>query len=206
MLIGLSGASRSGKTTVMKAVAERLGIPFHATSTTKVLQRLSVDLSKPLTLRERLGIQIDVFSSFIEDTAAIRQPTILDRTPIDMLAYMLCEVGMASKEDLGEDGIEKVGRYAQLCREHTAANFGSIFVLRPLPSYEAASFKPDDNPAYHQHFQLVVEGTLASMDEATCPLTAVIKESDHLKRVGLIASIAQMQLQMTAPVVSGTLQ
>lgn len=186
MLYGISGASRSGKTTVMKAVAERIGFDYKATSVAKVIEARGVDLKAPMTLKERLALQIAILEDHIEDTHTIIRPTILDRTPLDMLAYTYAEFGMASHLDIDDSILEMVQRYATMCREHIVQNYSCLFTLRPLPDgvYEEGAFKPSPNPVYHAHFQAVLEGLLNDFHDQIPYIT--IKTPDHEQRVDVI--------------------
>ncbi|WP_062120269.1 AAA family ATPase [Aureimonas sp. AU40] len=190
MLIGLSGAHRSGKTTVMESLRSMTGMPTLKTSTAKLVERLGIDLAKPMTLVSRIEFQTAVFENYVEEIGKARSggaSLIVDRTPVDMAAYLLAEVGMSSHKALGDRGIQAVNAYAELCRDYLRENFAFVFVLRPLPVYEVEPNKPAPNFAYQQHYQMVIEGFLAALqgqlDYAIVPFT------DHDSRVAAIKQI-----------------
>lgn len=207
MLFGLSGASRSGKSTVMRAVAEKAGIAYFATSTAKVVEKLGIELTRPMDLRERLILQLAILENHVEETMSLDRPTIVDRTPLDMVAYLFSEFGMASHELMDENQIAKTMRYMEICHEHTVNNFDMIFTLRPLPlvAYKEEAFKPSANPAYHAHYQMVLEGNLSllhGMVDYAC-----ITSSDHEERVDMISAIiAQRLIGMGHEAVGAALQ
>jgi predicted ATPase len=156
-MFGFSGAHRSGKTTLAKAVAERLKIHYHDASTTRIAKELGFDAVANLPLIERMEFQTRLLGRFLKDLQAAPRPAITDRTPLDMAAYMLGEITMHNTD--AETG-ETVKNYLDLCIAATNRHFDSIIIVRPLDHYAADPTKPPINAAYQWAHQLLVEGAV----------------------------------------------
>lgn len=94
MILGLAGSHRSGKTTLARAVAAKGGIAFYDGSFGRLARTLGFESVARMSIFERLTMQnrvLDLYDREIRQDAAAR---ITDRTPLDMLAYLVAEVGM----------------------------------------------------------------------------------------------------------------
>lgn len=163
MLYGLVGAHRSGKTTLAKQLAEDLGIDFHATSTTEVAKRHGFDPVAPMTLEERIRMQIVLLQDHCEQIAKLPRPLIVDRTPIDYLAYTLAEVDMMSHMLASPEVLEMINKFTTACLNATRMNYDCLYYLSPLDQYVAEPGKPAPNPAYQRHIALLIQGALMEL-------------------------------------------
>ena len=160
MIYGLVGSSGTGKTTLATMVAEAMGVKFLQTSITKSARRHGFDPVARLNLNDRIELQFHLLSDMIELIDKCTEPAILDRTPIDLIAYMLCEIHMHSHLEASPEQLARVSRYVDLCMRTASLKFDHMFLLSILPTYEVTSTRPALNPAYQVHTQMVMYGTL----------------------------------------------
>ena len=165
MLFGLVGASRNGKTTLAKAIAEELGIEFLPSSITATGLKYGFDTVANLDLEQRMILQTHLLEDHIEMLQASPRPLILDRTPIDMIGYLMAEFGMHSHLDASDEVLQAAEQYKTLCLQVTVTFYDFLFVIGQLPNYEAAPGKPVLNRAYQTHTQLIMEGALATITD-----------------------------------------
>ncbi|MBO6509737.1 MAG: hypothetical protein JJ979_14890 [Roseibium sp.] len=177
MIFGLSGAHRSGKSTLAKDVAEAYGIEF-------------MDLQTRLEAQEKL---LETHISMLQIPSA---PTIIDRTPLDMAGYMLAELGMHSDPDIGA----RVATYAQKCINATLNYYSAVVVVRPLPFYEVDPTKPPENIGFQNHHQYLVEGLLPQIRGIVS--TATIVTDDRQERAyqtgQFLAEVQDVEMDVVA--------
>jgi predicted ATPase len=163
MLYGLSGASGTGKTTLGRAVGDCIGIPFIPTDFTSMARaECSRTGLQEMTVPERLRFQEQMLLAFLKKARAIKGHAIMDRTPMDLAAYLLAEIHMHSSKKLTVEECRRVDGYVTMCQKMTYVLFDHVFVVRPLPSYEESTDRPAYNPAYQRHIQMLIEGGLLS--------------------------------------------
>ncbi|CAN0470801.1 unnamed protein product, partial [Phaeothamnion confervicola] len=154
-MIGFAGAHRSGKTTLARAAAQRLGRHFHDASVTRIMKEAGVDGVADLPIPQRIAAQEFLLKRFVAELAKAPRPAITDRTPLDMIAYTLGEVTMHNTD--AATG-RRIYAHVQHCLDETARHFETIFVVRPLPQFDADPSKPPDNQAYQWETQFLIEG------------------------------------------------
>lgn len=149
-IIGFCGAHRSGKSTLQHALCEKYGATLLQMPTYKV-QGNRVKTELPLAERVSLQYQIlEAYEEVLEEAAssAAAGVVISDRTPIDVIAYMLADVTRTA--DYGLD----VGilHYIQLAQSLTLKYFSRIVILPPgvLPLVEDPTSSPC-SAAYIEH-------------------------------------------------------
>lgn len=157
MIYGISGAHRSGKTTLAKAVAERTGITYLDASVSKIMKENGFNAVGNMDLGKRLEAQkilLDVHREMLESQSG---PVITDRTPVDFAAYMLCEVNMHSDPELGDI----VHDYMVECLNLVCTHYDGLLVARPLPYYQVEEGKPSENKAYQWNLNMTIEGIMS---------------------------------------------
>lgn len=96
MLVGLTGTHCTGKTTLAKTVADEFGYGFIRTSISDVLKGLGKDPAVRMTIRERIDAQMAILDRLNEQwDQALKSPDMIwiaDRTPIDLMAYLMADV------------------------------------------------------------------------------------------------------------------
>lgn len=159
-MIGFSGASRTGKTTLAKAVAEKLGFHFYETNVSGSMKALGYDMVSNMPFEKRLEAQEALLHHHLNTLNELPRPFIADRTPIDFIGYMAAEIGMHEHAELGE----RVRSYIERCMKAAAMTYQAIIVCTPLPNYSQEDGKPPLNLGYQDHSQLIISGALIQSD------------------------------------------
>jgi hypothetical protein len=176
MIIGLAGTHRSGKSTLARAVSARHGIAYYDGSFGRIAKTFGYNAVAAMTPYERVTMQFAVLERFASELDASGPRVITDRTPIDMLAYMMAEIGMHAGLDEGTS--HAIVRYRERCIATTRELFGAVFLLQPLPTYVAEDGKPSGDPAYQMHIQTLIEGGLFALRHGVdvMPIDALSRE------------------------------
>lgn len=153
-LYGLVGAHRTGKTTLAKAVAEELGVPFHKTTVSDTLKQLMINPQVDLAFRERLTIQEiildDLARCYKEAIEANPEApiVIVDRTPLDVLGYTRSEI---LRETMNPTLDRLMSNHEQRCIELTNFHFAGLCLVQPGIPLIADSTKGSANVHYQRH-------------------------------------------------------
>lgn len=160
MLVGITGSSGTGKTTLATDVADALGISFVPSEINKIALAAGFkNASLELSFDERITLQQKILVGYKEFLAELPSNTITDRTPIDIAAYMMAEVTMHSGKKMREFAMQQITTFVEDCLAVTNATFDTVLIVRPLNTYEEIDGKrPPVNPAYQLHTQLIMEG------------------------------------------------
>ncbi|EIJ42653.1 shikimate kinase [Beggiatoa alba B18LD] len=153
MRIGLCGGHRTGKTTLARAIAEKTGMPFLATSTSAVFQEYGLDPAKPMDFKTRLWIQQRVLNSATMSWHDAPTDFITDRTPIDFMAYTLGDIQGMTDVDFPD-----LEAYLNQCFTITNQFFSQLVVLQPAIPLIYEEGKAALNKAYIEHLNSVVLG------------------------------------------------
>jgi predicted ATPase len=163
MIYGLMGAAGTGKTTLAKLVAEGLDISFQPSSISASARKHGFDAVGLLTLAERMKLQRHLFEDYQEMIATAPRPMITDRTPIDMIAYLMAEFHMLSHHMVTPELLAEADRYVSECMAFTRSSFDYVFHLGKLHVYEVKETRPALNPAYERHTDLIMKGCLVDL-------------------------------------------
>jgi len=161
MLYGLCGAHRSGKTTLAKRVADELGLEFIDTAFSTLAKGKRNPVA-PMSLRERLDLQVDGLHRHLELIHKGGRPAIVDRTPLDFFAYLMAEFHMTSHLHADPDVLEGAAFLAEKYLEAVKVNYDMIFFAEILPVYEVDPTKPTPplNRAFQLHIDALIRGAL----------------------------------------------
>jgi hypothetical protein len=163
MTYGLAGAHRTGKTTLAKLVAEDLKMTFHDASVSKIMREAGINAVGDVPLEARVEAQEFLLKRYLKDLQWAPRPMITDRTPLDMIGYMLGEITMHNTDvKLGA----RVQEYVDACLSAAVSHFDTIILLRPLPVYIQDPDKPPLNQAYQSLVQYIIEGAATVCEEA----------------------------------------
>jgi predicted ATPase len=165
MIYGLIGASGSGKTTLAMQAAEHMNMAFLPTSISKSAERHGFNAVGALPLHDRINLQHHLLDDMVELINKTDRPAILDRTPVDMIAYMICEVDMHSHTRVSDKDLQRVETYVDSCLDVTSTYFAHVFFLNRL-DFQVYDDKPrpPTNPGYSLHTEIVMRGALALLD------------------------------------------
>lgn len=151
--IGLCGSHRTGKTTLAREIAARIGMEFLVTTTSEVFARNGLDPSAPMDFTTRLWIQHKVVEAAEAVWQAASGPFISDRTPIDMMAYTLADIQGGTVVDFTE-----LERYLDHCFAVTNRFFSELVVIQPAIPLVHEQGKAALNRSYMEHLNVLVKG------------------------------------------------
>lgn len=162
MVFAFSGAHRSGKTTLARRVSEDLGIEFYETKTGEVLKQAGINIVADMSIRDRMKAQELLLDHHLAMIKKLPRPLIVDRCPIDMLAYTLGEIGMHTIHDPALDS--QITTYTARCLNSMELHYAGAVICQPLPAYEAQDGKPPPSRAYQQHIHHLIMGGFGALE------------------------------------------
>jgi hypothetical protein len=154
--LGLCGAHRTGKTTLAKAIASRLDIPFVQTTTSQVFADLGLDPAAPMDFATRLFVQNHVLDAAEKIWQGAIAPFVSDRTPIDMIAYTLGDIQGKTAVNF-----ELLNQYTDRCFAITNQYFQNLAIVQPGIPLIYEEGKASLNAAYIEHINILVRGLCA---------------------------------------------
>ena len=163
--IAFIGAHRTGKTTLAKAVSEVIGIPYVPISTSQVFKDSGLDPSDKLDIWARFDIQKKILLHACDIWFDMDQQFICDRTPLDMLAYMLADIQANSIGVISEDDI---AAYSDRCFKATRQFFGDLIIVPPAIALVFEEGKAPLSKAYIEHLHYLILGLATEVSNDTC--------------------------------------
>jgi len=155
LLYGFMGAHRTGKTTVARQLAADIGVPFCETNLSQALSTMSIDPQADIGFKRRLEIQNTLLDLLLAGYAKARAENpgydaiIVDRTPLDILAYTMSEV---LRETLGTPEInDAYAAHEARCFQASNFNFAGICLVQPGIALVADASKAPANAHYQRH-------------------------------------------------------
>nr|WP_042670478.1 AAA family ATPase [Methylobacterium sp. B34] len=159
-MIGFTGASRTGKSTLARLAAANLGFTYHEMRTAEIMAGGGFENIGNLPIDVRIAAQEFYLKRYAEIIDGLPRPVLVDRTPLDLIGYMMAEVGMhATTPEQGE----RIRVFCERALSLANRNFGIIFIPVPLPTYQVADGKAPANPAYQWHTHWIMEGAAQMM-------------------------------------------
>jgi hypothetical protein len=159
--IGLCGAHGTGKTTLAIALSQKLGIPDIPIDASNVFLEHKFHPSDKLDIRTRLFLQQKILAKAVDIWFDVDEPSfICDRTPLDMAAYMLADVGngeLDTHKHTHKHTQSEVMDYLQDCFNVTARYFGKIVLIPPAIPFVEREYKAAINQPliFKLHTQLL---------------------------------------------------
>jgi len=169
-VIGFAGAHRTGKTTLARASALALDLPFVETKVTDVFAAMGLDPAKPMDFQTRLVVQKVVLKELIEKWSGYKGAFLSDRTPIDMLAYTMAEV---RGDTLNPTTERLLASYFADCIKATNDHFALVVLVQPGIKVVPAPGKASLSMGYMEHLNTLIMGALMRKD--LLPLVSFIK-------------------------------
>ena len=143
--IAFCGAHGTGKTTLAIALEQKLGIPYIPIDASDVFLQYGFHPSDKLDIRNRLFVQQKILEKAERIWFDVDEPSfICDRSPLDLAAYLLADIGNGELDQRTQDEIDD---YLADCFLITKRYFKKIVlippVIRTIPrEYKGASNKP----------------------------------------------------------------
>ena len=153
--IGLCGAHGTGKTTLAIALSQKLGIPYIPIDASSVFLEYGFHPSNKLDIRTRLFLQQKILAKAVDIWFEVDEPSfICDRTPLDMAAYLLTDVGNG---ELDKHTQSEIMDYLQNCFNVTARYFDKIVLIPPAIPFVEREYKAAINQPliFKLHTQLL---------------------------------------------------
>lgn len=168
-LIGLAGAHRTGKTTLARLIAKSIGIELVDASVRTVFEQLGVDPKEDYSFDKRLWVQNEILAHAANRYAGVKGIGIVDRTPLDFLAYTMADV---QRGNLSPQQSDQFIEYMTRCVELANWHFSMIVLVQPgIPLTECDTSAPA-LPAYMEHINTILKGLMAERTVAV-PTTAI---------------------------------
>lgn len=155
--IGFAGAHRTGKTFLASKLSELVGVPFVKSDVSGVYARNDMIPSQVYTPDKTIFIQNKILDYHNELWDKQTGVFVTDRTPIDMLGYMMCNMPQNFIDDEINEGLQN---YTKRCFESTEKYFKSVVEVLPgIPVVEDA-LKASIQTSHIDHVAYVITGIL----------------------------------------------
>ncbi len=193
--IGLAGAHRTGKTTIVNDLARINSIKPVCSSASAIAKEMGFSLTEQSTFADRLAFQERLLVEFDKIYAAEQQIFFSDRTPLDLAAYLIADI----PNDLTDKNtINRATRYVEDCLASTERHFCLVTLIQPGIPYVAAPGKPLPNKPYQEAINTILMGLLYDdriMTEIDVMPRGMVKHEERLSYVAqqAKATIADFQ-------------
>jgi predicted ATPase len=159
MIVGITGAHRTGKTTLARAFVEaNPEFAFVPTSVGAIMAQHGFDPLLDYPIEERLQIQNIILTELDRAYAQHASNAVFDRTPLDAAAYFLADV---LRENVGEQLQWEITQYVARAIDITNRRFSMLFFVPPVLPYVAEPGKAPAQPAYIEHISTIINGLRA---------------------------------------------
>lgn len=163
-MIGLTGAHRTGKTTLARAFSEEMGVQFIETSSSEVFAKMKLSPKMDYPFDIRMDLQEQILESFENKLAGVIGHFITDRTPVDMMAYTLADV---KRETLSPEQDARLQAYLHKCLKVTNRVFSILIVVSPgIPLIDEPGKAPITR-SYIDHIHHLILGITVSEEVYT---------------------------------------
>lgn len=159
-MIGLAGAHRVGKTTLARAYSKQSGIPMIETSSSKTFERLGYSPKEDYDFDTRLFIQTEILKDLLQSYSEVKSGVFIsDRTPIDLIAYMLADV---QRQTLNKKQEESLAKYVNDCILANNRHFAVVIVVQPGIQMVESADKAPCSIGYIEHLNSLIMGITVS--------------------------------------------
>ncbi len=176
-MIGLSGPHRSGKTTLAKACNKEYEISFVPSQASKVVADMGFDQKTDYDIDTRLHIQRGILAAAEESYRAMSEPFITDRTPIDFIAYTLCDAG---RKGVTPEQSAELENFIEQCYWVASRYFKTIIYVPATIKFVAEDGKPPENYGYQEHIGTLIQGAVYD-ERLKCDVDRIYRRETNLK-------------------------
>ena len=160
--IAFCGAHGTGKTTLAIALEQKLGIPYIPIDASDVFLQYGFHPSDKLDIRNRLFVQQKILEKAENIWFDVDEPSfICDRTPLDMAAYLLADVGNG---ELDQRTQTEVMDYLADCFNVTIQWFDKIILIPPAIAFVEREYKAAINQPLIFELHALLLGMLNYLD------------------------------------------
>ena len=160
--IAFCGAHGTGKTTLAIALEQKLGIPYIPIDASDVFLQCKFHPSDKLDIRNRLFVQQKILEKAERIWFDVDEPSfICDRTPLDMAAYLLADIGNGELEERMQ---RRVMVYLQDCFNVTIRYFDKIVLVPPAIAFVEREYKAAINQPLIFELHALLLGMLNYLD------------------------------------------
>lgn len=195
-MIGFLGAHRTGKTTLARAVAEKMGLALVEAQLSGVFEEMGLNPRDAYPFRQRLLIQNKLLDRLARQYQAADQVFVADRTPLDVLMYSWSEVHRDT--EMNQDDHRAFKAHIQRAYELTNRHFSQIFHVRPGICIVDAPGKAPPNPAYIHHLDMLCPSIATHPALMTSVVGMPAAVTDLNLRVEIVLSNALNKMFSTA--------
>lgn len=189
---GLTGAHRTGKSTIAKTLADQMKVPFLASSGSQVAKDMGIKVDGGMPIMKRLEFQEQVLTVFEAEYAKQHGMFVTDRTPLDFAAYTLADWIPGSTGDAIETWVMD---YITRCFEVTNRYFIVLGIVQPGIKYVQEDGKPTPSTLYQEVLNTSIIG-MAWDDRIGSSVTMVPRELlDNQARAEHVAVAYASQLK-----------
>lgn len=190
MLIGIMGAHRVGKTTLARELQSNCDAHFSPFSASAVIAKHNLDARTIATLEQRITVQEDILEHYVDYlkiTKTQHERVVVDRTPLDFIAYLYGDIGSVSCSEITENIQERITDYRDKCLHLAGAEFSLLLHVQPGIAIveDSKSAAPQRN--YIDHLDLIFHGLARYMQQVQTPYVCIPKACCDLKQRVAIA-------------------
>lgn len=185
-MIGLTGSSGCGKTTLAKKLSSELGIQFVPSMVREGHRLCGMSSAPHYNFSKRMQVQNKILDLAEQSYKDAERGFVSDRTPLDMLAYTMADVG---RTNLSPQHSNMFFDYIQRCFEVANMHFGTIVVVQPGIQMVNDGGRPTCG-AYAEHINSIIMG-LVTDQRMGCVKYFINRDIVDLeKRMNVVIKIA----------------
>lgn len=157
MNLAIIGVHRTGKTTLAKEF-ESKGFQYTTFSVSDYFQQEGIDPSVPMDFVDRLRVQYDLllhFQTQLDNDAKTHQARVYDRSPLDLAAYLLADISMATA-----NADDALAMYLENAINLHTRHFTHVALIQPALTYVPEPNKGGTSGAYRTLLNYVYLGLL----------------------------------------------
>lgn len=163
-MFALSGPHRSGKSTLAKAVSEKLDIPYIDADVASVFRDQGLSAKDKLPFSRRLEIQGKILEHLdvkmaLAKTSSYQGVFIIDRSPYDVLGYTMADV---QRDTLDDPMRHEMVRQVRLAQRIVASTLLGVITVPSFPNPPEDDKSAQACPFYMDHVAICIQSCIHS--------------------------------------------